>query len=402
VVPVNYNLPNVPHEKLANLFLYNENKENTEIEEFIEDISLFLTGNWDNEDPFPDFQKSLKAAKWRPKGTIEAQDHQLGQLVPVKGVKVSMRNWFKYSLDYTDQNGYYESSKEFKKKVQYKIKWVTPNYRIRSGFYGVAWTVGPKQRNDWNVSLTQNLRHFYASIHIAAHDFYSNNSFGLKKPNPTPKLKIAALDQCGEVFGTNLHFASILGGPDIRVFRKGSTCLVKNSLSIYSTTIHELGHSSHRATHFWSYIFKNTDFTRESWARCIQWAFVMEKYYPNTLYSVPTKKLFLTTATSTTIFDETEALGVGFNFNLGATDYTTFFIDLIDRDETNSINVNYPLEDRVENYTLGELQNALTATGWKYDTPKNINAIRNYLKNNYSNPSEIYLDKYVEPYILNY
>jgi hypothetical protein len=394
VVPVNYNFSNIRHEKLANLFLYDDTEEDTELEEFLEDISLMLTGNWDEDDEMPSFQKSLKASKWTPSGTIRAQDHQLGQLVPVEGTKVTMRRWFKWAIDYTDHNGYYQSPKKFKKKVDYKIKWVTPKYRIRAGWYGVAWTNGPKQNGPWNRDIINNLPHFYAWVHIAAHDFFYHDPFNLYKPNPIPKLKISALDKCGTA--VNVHFASVVGGPDNRIYRKTSgECVVKNSLLFYGHTIHELRHSSHRASNFWNFVAKNTDFTRESWATTVEWSFIMNKYYSNTLYNNPTKRNFLNGWTTTSSFTNREVPGVSFSFAMNGTeDYTTFFIDLIDCDASNSSGSGVLLTDKVCGYELKQLESSLNATCCSNDTPHNIENIIKKLKDDYSNSTENQLDFY--------
>jgi hypothetical protein len=401
VVPLNYSFSGVHYEKLANLFLYDETKEDTEIEEMIEDISLFLTNNWDSDDEPPTFQKSIKASKWIPSGTVLALDHQLGYNAPVEGAKVVMRRWFKWSNDYTDQNGYFKSTKKFKKKVQYKIKWATPVYKIRSGAWllSPAWTVGPKQKGAWNATFTKNLRLFYATVHKGAHDFFYKDPFGLKKPNPwINRLKISALDKCR--VSNAIHAGSIIGLSDIRVYRKSSSCSVRNTLGLYGLTIHELAHSNQRS-HGVNKFIMCSKLVRESWAETVEWAFIMHKYYPGTLTDNSTQHNFLNS-----IFMSYSANSlrnypsVNWTFNMGLQDYTSIFIDLIDCDVSNTFTTTGIQED-ICSYSLWEIEQAISNKGWSSNVTANLNGIEKYLVDNYGNKGPL-LTKYLDVYRNNY
>ena len=335
VVPVDYSFPRIKYEMLADLFLMDEEDPNLNLYEVIEDQSLKMTDNWDTEDPLnvgTTPNPNTRAQKWRPEGTIFAMDHQLGYPVPVKGAKVVMRRWFKWSRDFTDANGYFRSPKKFRKKVRYRIKWVTPKYRIRSGFWAPAWTTGPKKKGRWDVTFTGGLRLFYATVHAAAQDFFYDDPFGLSKPNPFPKIKIFAKDGCGT--GVNHHIASIIGGPDIKIYRKtpGPSCIEKNTFRVYSTTIHELGHSNQRSLGVNKFIFCSK-MVRESWADAVEWAFVTYKYKTQStdLNLMDTKHpyLFNSTTTSMTTFPIEFPFARIRNAERGFP-YSPLFIDMMD------------------------------------------------------------------------
>lgn len=404
VVPVNWNYPSLEYEVLAELFLFEEEEENIEVLELIEDQSLWLTNNWDDDDERPEgLVTDKRRRKWRPDGYVKALDHQIGRIVPVPGAKVVMRRWFKWAIDYTDNNGYYSSPKMFRKKVNYKIKWVTTRYRIRSWFWGTAWTNGPRQRGAWNVTFTHNLRLFYATVHRAAHDFFYVNPFGLKKPNA--KLKIYAKDGCSRSGGVQHHIASLIGGPDIKIWWKDGNCQIKNTLSLYGTTIHEIGHSNQRAHGVNKFIFCSS-LIRESWANTVEYAFCQWKYnvFNTNLNLNDTKYRFLDDHITTNFrtFDEYPFTRIA-NYRSGY-EYSPLFIDLMDNDYNNSgltVGPSYvysTMNEYVSGYTLRQLELAVANKGWSANANDNMDHIRDYLRNNYGNPTENNIEPYFKAY----
>jgi hypothetical protein len=351
------------------------------------DEALYITGNL----PSNETDRGIRPPRWTPSGTIKIKDHQLQTDVGLYGAKVKMKRWFKVAIAYTDVNGNFTSGKKFRRDVQYKIKWEhnenAHKWDIRRGWYGQARTGGPTTQGPWikTFSESDSMPLMYGTITRGCYDFFYNDPFGLEKPNT--RLKIAALDKCGT--GVNHHMASIIGGPDIRIYRKrAANCAIKNTLTVYSTALHELGHSQHRSLGVAKFAFCSATI-RESYASFIEWIFVLNKYAPHKIYDpVSTRHFWLEGESSTTISSSSiELYAVGFSFPSND-EYTTMFIDLVDCVGDNTFMSNERLGDKVCGYTPKQIEQALKHKGWIVQIDKVLPDVRDYLVNNYTNSTE--------------
>ncbi|MBK7140349.1 MAG: hypothetical protein IPH74_15595 [Bacteroidetes bacterium] len=131
----------------------------------------------------------------------------------------------------------------------------------------------------------------------------------------------------GEGTGVNGHAASIFAGPDIRIWKmeNGSN---KTTTRLYGTTVHELGHSSHRSLGIGKYIFCSVLFS-ESYADMVEWLFCSNKYFPSDL---------INSSNASTNFYDHKYVEYIFRINSNNTlsAYTPLFIDLLDNDENNT------------------------------------------------------------------
>lgn len=82
--------------------------------------------------------------KWTPSGKIQIHDNIVENLIPLGGVKVRARSWFKIKTVFTNGNGEYQTD-QFRWDVYYSIKWETPDYDIRNGRFWQAYYNGPKK-----------------------------------------------------------------------------------------------------------------------------------------------------------------------------------------------------------------------------------------------------------------
>lgn len=77
--------------------------------------------------------------------------------------------------------------------------------------------------------------------------------------------------------------------------------------------------------------------------------------------------------------------------NWGERNYTSIIIDLIDTYNQGEMDINYPF-DRVSGYTISDIESVLSNSGRLLELKEN-------LKNNFENPSEIFLDELFDQYI---
>lgn len=330
VVPKKYEIPNIHHEKLYDVYIPKKDKNKSSNEAFdqflleLEYESAKLTDN------VPEDESNLKGfvlvRSWTPKGHIKVWDDLIGSTttytkvfshyeyydcdegeldpvrrielecsrpvydynysttqgmyIPLIGASVHAR-WFTHiETDVTDENGYFETS-DFLYDVNYAIKWERGKYDIRNGMLLQAWFNGPKSGSDWNVNLnTGGKSHMYATIHRAAHKHFYGDNLGIRRPTlPSGKTKICYIDKPGTgVFWGDWSTSGIL--PDIKIWGKSTlTEQYKPADQVFSTTAHELGHQSHCQfmgnVRFWQV----SKIVYESWAEAVQWAFTNDEYH---------------------------------------------------------------------------------------------------------------------------
>ncbi|MDR2917609.1 MAG: hypothetical protein LBV74_22685, partial [Tannerella sp.] len=205
VVPIDWQIPNVKHELLYEVFIPNEDESDSETslkrasvaDGFYDELlyeSYKLTGNI--EQPNGIQTKGLfKPKRWKPSGRVTVQDNVLGT-IPLEGANVHARWTTHVASGISNSNGEF-SMGNFIYQVNYAVKWDRYEYSIRNGVLLQAWYDGPKQKGTWTPCITGQTQTYFATIHRAAHQYYYGNIGGLKKPptNATLKaqMKIAAM-----------------------------------------------------------------------------------------------------------------------------------------------------------------------------------------------------------------
>jgi hypothetical protein len=347
----------IPEED-PNLVQYYE----TEFDECITlliDEALKRTGNYGGMTSGGELYKSLPF-KWTPAGNIRRTDNRLNPNVNSEGAKVRAHRMFETRESLTDANGNFNVGHKFRYPVNYSIKWERNDYNIRSGNNGQAYFNGPKQRGDWKLQINSGYSRLYAIIHRAAIRYYYEARENLKSPprrnQQLVRMTIGAFDRddVAESNGDCLMARRWTGFTEIRIFRNNRTCE-----AIFSTTIHELAHSSHWELGSHCDYNQASNMVVESWARGVQWALTRLEYT---------------------------------NHQGGGTrrpNYTQVVVDMIDNTtiENNPGNNGWEVweGDSVQNYTIKEIEDALknqrTWSDW-----------RDNIKTKYNNATENHLD----------
>jgi hypothetical protein len=431
-VEVDKELPNVPYEILANLYIpYDENEDNdiededtfskstTQLNEkkifcILEEEALRITGNLEKEESTTTLQRCWFCGpkKWQPKGKITLWDTTLGRYIGVEGVKVRAGRWFKWRHSITKADGSYAFASRFRRSVRYKMDWERYDFALRSGFWASAQYRGPYKKGDWNWQIRNGDRHqYYGTIFQAAYDFYYGNRFGLKSPKRNSrwksKLRIRAIRESGT---SSHHNGRSRFGLISDIYLKAyDTKSGKNKSAIfYGTTIHELAHSSHRELdkedyrklvwkgylnpetwgHTAPHLTQEARSARrlmETWAKTIELKFVYHRYHNK--YDISDYGYSKTFASyDYSYVNDTR------KWRTEENDYTLIYtsagIDMMDSENQRfdaRNNINYT-QDRVKGYTINQLERAMiNATSW--------GEWKSNLKSLYNNPTEKYLDE---------
>lgn len=203
-----------------------------------------------------------------PSGRIAIIDPNFnaGQPIGVAGVKVECNVFVKFASAYTDRDGYYKMSKGFKSNPRYRL--VFSNEKgFTIGFNTILYKgsvsgFGKNSASGVNITVDGNsdralFRRCVANN--AAYDYIGICERMNILPPPSG-ICMWMFDNVDASSTVMLHHGTVLSGSSniymaiatmvIRVFAPDITLGTKNSTAysqIYSTTIHELAHSSHFA-----------------------------------------------------------------------------------------------------------------------------------------------------------
>ena len=392
VVTPDFAYPNVKYEILANLFLVDDEEENGRVSssfwDNLETEALRITGNLDAEE-IEDNTAARHRRKWNPSGRIRVEERLGGadqRDVPVRYCKVRAQRWFKWgSANTSVSNGSFRISKQFRREVNYSLKFETAGFKV-TNFFGFATKHnGPKIKGAWNLNIafSNGSESWVRATFInAIYDFRTQASrHRIKLPGVLVTVKVRPVFKNGtsNAVGVIRHIPgiSILFRNDVRIFTKRSNGSLLETDDLYSVVMHELGHVSHflksPANTIWS-----IGITGESWAEAVEYYFTLP-YYRDVV-------------TTRYNGNNPNALFEG-NNDLSRTDiidggnrswkYTPFFIDL--RDNTNQRNIHNGnvewADDDVSGYTLEQMQTAL-------NNRTKMSGVCEYLRKEYNNPTE--------------
>ncbi len=396
VVPVDYQFRDIQYEKLADLFLQDEDNEKSlnkssisiNLWHELEDEALRITGNED--DIIDEESTTLKRRrKWYPNGTIKYEDNTTytSRIIPLQGAQVVVKRWFKWKRAITDANGYFRVGKFRSRKVKCAIKWERHSWDIRSGSYGQAWYSFESLRRgrSWNKTIRKSStprNWLYASIHRGAMEyFYNYNHYGIRKPYNKNfflkrRLHIGAKYKAGisHYFDFNKKWWS----SPIAIYFKKENGIVKNSRQLFATTVHELAHVSHweigYSTGQWVIDELVDDpFMPESWAVGVEYTITNRVYPKRGTYQFP--------------YDLNRQDWTLRRIQSKSKGYTPIVIDMIDDINQSTTYIDGTINnarpnDRVRGYTLRQLENALPGSfgsWWRW---------RTRLREMYDNPTD--------------
>lgn len=334
------------------------------------------------------------SSSWHPAGNILLFDDETSAIeqnyIPLRGVQIRVRRWSKIRRTLTNENGDFYFNDNFKRPVNYSLVYHREDFDVRDGKFGQAWYNGPKSKGPWNLKITDNPHKFFGHIFQASNDYWYGYRTFFQIGSPPlnsffrPKLKIGAIKSSNGTTNGVTHMGTRLFGifTQINIYNQNRT-----SAELYSTTIHELGHSAHWWLDRTSYNNCENK-VAESWCRGVQYYLTNYRYkmigdYYNTnfIFNFSDGWQWLNTTNN----DFRNHLREG---------YTPLVIDLIDDFNQRTANGgNYHFApDKIKGFTLNEIWTSLSGSesldDWKYNLIKlnkvdenNLTELFEYYKN---------------------
>ncbi len=218
-------------------------------------------------------EKPMGSGKSYPKGRITVYDDSNAKEVPVKGVKVRGHKFVKYSIGYTDENGYYELRSRFKNKLHYAIVFDNiKGFDIWGNFGPFArahCSIGKHSSDSCSKRITK--EHDpklwrWSAVNNAGYDYYKMcEETGIKEPPGS--LKIMTLRSAESSSTPMMRHINVENSMWLSFFKASGLAFVdaytnriifdmcfpditigtdkKNYARIYQHTAHELAHASH-------------------------------------------------------------------------------------------------------------------------------------------------------------
>lgn len=395
-IPVGYKLPDVPYQKLEDLFLPDVSNTKSTLTLRADDGSSYSINSLTlanraecggNEEPggpdvgeheeempveedcggggsYPPGDPYSNGDEWKPNGRITMFDDSHGRTIGVEGIKVRARRWFTTYEGITNADGYYAVDGWFTRPANYWLDFERHDYAIKY-FDGYTHEIsGPKIEAPWNLDLTNSYDKFVATIFRAAFHYYHKDIHGLHRPpqNSFWAAKLHILANPAPITNSTSVMYPI-------GWHLGETIIIDGMLASaatsYSTAIHEIAHAAHWDKSNTSLLLSSITVS-ESWATGVEW-YLTKMEYPN----YP---------------------GVNWPGNVN---YRNVVIDLIDTPsdisfQTNPLNFNnfgfpFPV-DQVQGYNIVEIQNAVI------NYPTTWNEWKNNIINNNNNGTSQHVD----------
>lgn len=195
-IPVSDPMPNVPYEKLEDLYLTNNDNDSDEL---LESASLFLTDNIGNinltarktitekgreailkeelnkKEGEPQAFWWIFRKRYYPQGRVMVQNTTTNSYDPVRNTRIQIYNWFFNSHCYTNNNGYFRSSERYSREMGVYFTWRSSTATIRThwneligirvsdkignisrGNNGKTFNIGSWDPHKWSKATTHN------------------------------------------------------------------------------------------------------------------------------------------------------------------------------------------------------------------------------------------------------
>lgn len=290
-------------------------------------------------------------------GTLKFQDDYLGEQ-PLVGVRVTGGYSYYWREAHTDANGHFSIPEKWSFDIDYEANFDSDEFLLEDGhsFYGEDLEVEKNgKHSDWNQTFKGDTAK-WCVVWTAAYQYWYGDNYGLKRPRQNTatnwSLDIEVYYRNKKDYYDNLvdggessvgNYDGTLGVEDICILAYGQT-----SKQIYSTTIHEVAHSSHywnTSKSLWSF-FKLPSGFRNTYTRGVEDFFTQKKY------------------------------GSPANNNYDKT-YTAIFGDLIDGDKDyKKKNGVVSSGDAVKGFEITELEKGVFNSS-------SLNGLKNYLMEKY-------------------
>lgn len=299
-----------------------------------------------------------------PNGKVLINDTRLGRNIPMEGVEITANRWFTTHSGFVDANGDYYLDGSFKRPADYTIWFERSRFAIaKNRLQRAKIKISNIPDNHWSYTITDGIDRMHGHMFRAAYRYCYKDIGGLKRPflDGIRKIIVVSQDNTGHYWGSGVNSVLL---PYLFITRFRSDNTEYGSDEIYSTTTHEIAHTTHVMTMNGGPVQSSqvNGIIRESWAVGVEWFITGMEYRER---GVPTYGDRTYNPTPPPQYPNLFAYQY-WSINTIGSDYTSLFINLTD--DFNELNVNLrtpqnPLwgavNDPVRNYNLATIESQI-------------------------------------------
>lgn len=357
-VKTNFVFPQgINYQILAELYIPEEdsriNDETPEHDTYLNkllDKAYVLTGNYSDTLDAPPTNAKTTASKFNPGGKIQIFDTRLNTNIGLEGVEMRARRWFTTYTATPNFNGDYRMGGRFERDCNYSLHFTAPHFSVREHTFGLtAWIDGPKQKGDWNMTISNGYNRFVGHIFRGAFRYHYQFIDGLQRPFRPGGNRTLFLAKDASKSWSGVNYGIF---PILKIARNKSGGGEYSSDEIFSTTCHELAHTSHIVKMNSGIIQYGqvSNQLQESWPVAVEWWLTKLEYkitrgvtnYGDWNYYVPVQY------PNSVAYQNWDKSSDG-------NEYTNIYINLFDDVNDNSLYWGRPV-DNVKGYTFSFIE----------------------------------------------
>lgn len=371
----------IPYEILSSLYIPEEDQtlvgeylnENHYYMRQLVNMSLRRIGGFVNLEPYRPYDP-VEPGHYEPvgprapNGVIRIFDTRLNQLIPMEGVEITANRWFTTHNGFTNANGEYWLDGSFTRPSDFTIWFERPHFAIaKNRLQRAKITASNVSNNHWSYDINDGLDRMHGHMFRAAYRYCYKDNGGLKRPFiDLRKIIIVSQNNTGHYWGAGVN--SILL-PYLFITRNRGNGNEYDSDEIFSTTAHEIAHTTHVLTMNGGPVQSSqvNEIIRESWAVGVEWLITGIEYRERGIQTYGDR-----TYSPISNFNPPVNLQYPNRFAYQywtlsiSQDYTSLFINLMDNFNESGINLNTAIDpvfgqinDQVNNYNLSTIENLM-------------------------------------------
>ena len=306
-------------------------------------------------------------------GRISLYSPYLKQNLPLQGVNVNFVTHGKTYSTYTDKNGKFNFPVNSKGSFELKLINSCRNFIVSDNDKSTYTIKGPQNSSNWNLVIRSKKDSYYARVYFAAENFI--NSYFVDQHNIYHNLIIYGRYDKKKGGGPGTaRYNFVTQKIDTWAFSKNGNPF--SEIKLFGFLVHEMAHAQHDYVYNGKSTYRNTSLRlKETWAEAVKY-FLTKAVYGEKSEEVKTFSKQYPVYSGWRNYSWNGRLKKYYRY------YTPLMIDLVDDYHQQGV------EDKVSGYNLKQFVTILS-----YKDCVDFDSFKKYLKRDYNNPTEKYVDK---------
>src|SRR5690606_24304970 len=218
----------------------------------------------------------------KPTGTITIKDDRLNDDIPIEGVEVKAHRGFRAYRNWTDENGEYYLNNSFHRPQTYTITFGNNDFKVADYIFSYTANIVNYSKvvrrvnsNYWSYNIDSGYENMQGHVFRAAYYYHKKNIDNLQRPRKNYGHHIIVAKNKKNENSSAINYIVL---PILKIYRFNRHDESFTSDELFSTTIHELAHSSHVINSNLTHFAGTKPIIQESWAVAVEWHITKKVY----------------------------------------------------------------------------------------------------------------------------